>query len=124
MKVNKKKVSFDIEVKDLTSIKSFCEKNKLKQSDFYRAAAIEKFLRDNKYKIVFFFDVVSNKFKKLTVDTQNYNIDEFETDDETKADLSIKSIVIISKPDKNYDELNDLDILLAKNNDTLKCFVK
>jgi len=122
-KVAKKKVSFDIDVKDLDNIRAFCTQNNKKLSDFLREAAVKKFNEENQNLIVFYFNENENKVKRLVVNRDIYNIETIDLDRESKVNLNIENLVRITKKSKDYDN-SELDILLSKNNDSLKCFSK
>ena len=123
MKVNKKKVSFDIEADTLESIKEYCVNNGVKQSDFYRAAAIEHFDKVNNNKELIYFDNIENKAVKLNVPVPYYDFESYDADDDTRAVLGVKKIVIVKDKGMSNGK-NRIDKYLAANGGVLKCFEK
>ena len=124
MKVAKKKVSFDIEIDVLSSIKAWCVDNKIKQSDFYRIAAIKYFDEVNQNKELYFFDNKTNKMIKLNVDLNYYDFEEYDADDEIKSAFGIKKIVLVKRRKDMEENTSIVSKLLKENDEVLKCFKK
>jgi len=123
MKVNKKKVSFDIEVDTLNSIKAWCIDNKVKQSDFYREAAIKHLADVNLNKELYFFDSKNNKMLKLNVKQSHYDFEYIDAGDDIKSAFGIKRIVLVKKKE-NINENTPVANLVDVNGGLLKCFEK
>ncbi len=124
MKVAKKKVSFDIEIDVLSSIKAWCIDNQVKQSDFYREAAIKHFGEVNSNKELYFFNNKTNKMIKLNIDLNFYDFEEYEAEDEIKSAFGIKKIVLVKRRKDNEEKDSIVSKLLEENDEVLKCFKK
>jgi len=84
-KLNKKKVSFDIDPDLLDDIKKYCVENKIKQADFLRDAAKEKLARDKTYLTILVpFD---GTIKKFVINKNHYDIDIFEASQAMKESI-------------------------------------
>jgi len=84
-KLNKKKVSFDIDPDLLDDIKKYCIEKQIKQSDFLRDSAKEKLARDKTYLTILVpFD---GTIKKFVINKNHYDIDVFEASQAMKESI-------------------------------------
>ncbi len=75
-KLNKKKVSFDIDPDLLDDIKKYCIEKKIKQADFLRDSAKQKLARDKTYLTILV--PFGGTVKKFVINKNDYDIDIFE----------------------------------------------
>ena len=87
-KLNKRKVSFDIDPDLLDDIKKYCIENRIKQADFLRDSAKEKLARDKNYLTI----LVPNDgtIKKFVINKNDFDIDLFEASQEMKESVEAK----------------------------------
>jgi len=119
----KKKVSFDIDAKILSSVKSFCSSKNKKLADFYREAVEEKLKNDLSFLEVF---LCSQKgIKKINipvVSDMEYNI--YTATEEMKINVNAVKEGVIYNIDSIEDEiLRDVLLKYSKNN-TVHFFTK
>ncbi len=115
-KLNKKKVSFDIDPDLLDDIKKYCTENKIKQADFLRDSAKEKLSRDKNYLTILV--PTDGTIKKFVINKNDYDIDIFEASQEMKESVDAKKegVLRIKKGHSgiiNY-ELKDMIEVLGK----------
>lgn len=71
-KEERKKVSFDLSVSELTHVRGIIERKGMKLADFFREAVQDKIRKENKYMTIYVFDF--GAIKKLTILAANYDI--------------------------------------------------
>ena len=87
-RLNKKKVSFDIDPDLLDDIKKYCTENRIKQADFLRDSAKEKLARDKNYLTILV--PIDGTIKKFVINKNDFDIDLFEASQEMKESVEAK----------------------------------
>jgi hypothetical protein len=95
--MTKKKVSFDIDQKLLTDIKSLCKIKDIKLADFFRDASLRKLENEEIYMTILV--PTNGKIEKFTVEKRNYEIDIFEASQEMKINVDAKCEGVIRMKD-------------------------
>ena len=115
--MTKKKVSFDIDQKLLSDIKSLCKIKDIKLADFFREASLKKLENEE----VFMTILVphNGKIEKFTVEKRKYDIDLFEASEIMKINVDAKceGVIRFSFSQNNKDDLKGIDALIAENYD-------
>ena len=112
-KMAKKKVSFDIEEEDLSNIKVYCEAKDLKLSDFFRAAAVEKYRMDVKYLVIWVWYL--QKVKKHIIERDKYDITLFAPDPDLSeiTGATFEGIIGFKNPN-NYEVKSEIDFIIQE----------
>ena len=102
----KKKVSFDIDQKLLSDIKSMCKIKGIKLADFFREASYKQLESEEIFMTIFVPH--DGRIEKFTIEKRKYEIDLFEASEVMKINVGAKCEGIIRTLEEEDSTINTL----------------
>jgi len=118
--MTKKKVSFDIDPKLLSDIRSLCKIKDIKLADFFREASLNKLETEEVFMTILV--PYNGKIEKFTVEKKEYDIDLFEASEIMKINVGAKCEGILRFSHQRSSKLkgislDGIDVLVKESHD-------